>query len=553
MDNYQENIVSYIENLITGVCAFELKEGSYNLTCVYANEGLSRMLGYSKKDIDKYVKNIRYCILPEDIPVFDQGIRECLKADGAVDTEFRTITGKGELRWLYTRCNLYSKVGDTYTIIATVIDVTEKKTGDEELRAQAARMHLIDTVEKESVFDYNVKSDVLVLKYTDEEQREKEIIIPDYVAKFDSSYFAAGEAQKYLACFNKLMTGPVNENISIKSSRFSGNFKEYDLTLSSIVGLEGYVTRIVGRFIDKDKLKEDKKSDDQLLLENYDGLSLRESAMKTLYDGMLSKESWAKVYNMLLNKSGCSFGGIFPDVNSLSKNEDITIFTIPDYEYSIEDYKSKRRAAAEFEDLFKNVKNLTEISIQQASGYSFSLEQFMADNDFEKIIYYPFVKDGKYVGSIVLFNPVNEEDFAADELKQLISLIDTCTVQIALSDFDTREMMIKLLMLELMDQYIYLVDYESKRLLFANKKVFDRSEDIKVGTQCYTSLMEGYIEECSNCIVSKLDPTDPHSTQTADVFNYSLRTWIKSTAGWFMPEHGICMITGTDISDYFIA
>ncbi|MBP5298561.1 MAG: PAS domain-containing protein, partial [Lachnospiraceae bacterium] len=152
MDNYQENIVSYIENLITGVCAFELKEGSYNLTCVYANEGLSRMLGYSQKDIDKYVKNIRYCILPEDIPVFDQGIRECLKADGAVNTEFRTITGKGELRWLYTRSNLYSKVGDTYTIIATVIDVTEKKTGDEELRAQAARMHLIDTVEKESIF-----------------------------------------------------------------------------------------------------------------------------------------------------------------------------------------------------------------------------------------------------------------------------------------------------------------------------------------------------------------------------------------------------------------
>ena len=96
------------------------------------------------------------------------------------------------------------------------------------------------------------------------------------------------------------------------------------------------------------------------------------------------------------------------------------------------------------------------------------------------------------------------------------------------------------------------MDYDTKRLLYANKKVFDRSDDIKVGTQCYTSLMEGYIEECSNCIVSKLDPADPHSTQTADVFNYSLRTWIKSTAGWFMPEHKICMITGTDISDYFI-
>ncbi|MBR4993185.1 MAG: PAS domain-containing protein [Lachnospiraceae bacterium] len=555
MEHKDENIVSYIENLITGVCAFELKEGSYSLTPIYYNEGLSRMLGYSSKEIDKYVRNIRYCILPEDIPVFDQGIVECLKADGPVDTEFRTITGKGELRWLYTRCNLYSKTGDTYVIISTVVDVTEKKTADEELREQAARMHLIDTVDKESVFDYNVKSDVLRLNFVDNDGVEKEIIIPDYVAKFDPGHFGEGDVEKYLTSFHKLMNAPTGDTINLKNDRFTGTQREYELTLSSIVGLEGYVTRIVGRFIDAEKLKNVEENKPQTSIRDTiasTGQTLREIAMRTLYDGMMTEGSWEKVYDMLLRSGRSKFGGFFPVMPDGNDEPDIYIFKDDDSTFSFEDKKAKRRATAQFEDLFKNVKNITVISSIQAAGYSHSLQQFMDDNDFEKLIYYPFQKDNEYAGCIVLFNPIQDDSFNLDELRQLMSFVDTCKIQTNLSDFTSREMMIKLLMLELMDQYIYLIDFDTKRLIYANKKVLDRADDLKVGTSCFTSLMEGYTEECTNCIVSKLDPNDPHSTHTQDIFNYSLRTWIKSTAGWFMPEEKICMLTGTDISDYFI-
>jgi len=39
---------------------------------------------------------------------FEQAIADTLKADGPVDAEFRTVTGKGSIRWLQVRSNLDS-------------------------------------------------------------------------------------------------------------------------------------------------------------------------------------------------------------------------------------------------------------------------------------------------------------------------------------------------------------------------------------------------------------------------------------------------------------
>lgn len=559
----QENILSYVENLITGICAFEMKEGSFNMTCVYSNEGLCRMLGYDRAEIDKYIKNIRYCVLPEDIPVFDQGLRDCLKADDAVDTMFRTITGKGELRWLYTRCNLYSKTGDTYLIVATVIDVTERKNAEEELKAQAAKMHLIDYDKSESVFDYNVKSDVLVLTYTDDDFAEKEIIIPDYIAKFDPSTIYPKDVEKYLTVFNKLMSGPLSESLRIKSNRFSSNYCDYEITLSSIVGLEGYVTRIVGRFINLDRQdNETNNKTSQEEISRQINMSIRDISMDYLREGMMSDKAWEDSFNCMLKRMRWSFAFLVPSVEDAGASPNIKYYAQEGHEFTFDGDRNARLATAEFEDLFKNVKSLTTIKENEAAGYSHSLQQFMIDNDFSKIVYYPFVKEDKYCGAFVIANPLYEEgdleyeflDTQRKEVIQMLNFVDSCKFQIEGDPLETRELMIKLIMLDDMDQYIYLIDYDSHRLLFINKKVMERSGEIKLGNCCFCTMMEGRLEECPDCIFAKLDPGDIHSVVSGEIFNYGLRTWLKASASWFSlgKKQRICMITGTDISDYFI-
>ncbi len=120
-----ENFSSMIDNLIAGICFFEYTDGE--LTPIFINEGFFRMLGYNRVQGMKYLEKVERSIIPEDIPTYKQAIRDVLKDDGVVDTEFRTVTGSGGLRWLHCRGNLYAREGKKYTIVTVIEDVTERK------------------------------------------------------------------------------------------------------------------------------------------------------------------------------------------------------------------------------------------------------------------------------------------------------------------------------------------------------------------------------------------------------------------------------------------
>lgn len=253
MEINQEMLMSMVENLITGVCVFELKGNK--LSPLYTNEGLSRMLGYSKKELDNYLKDVRFHVIPDDLKVFEQAIADTLKADGPVDSEFRTLTGNGVVRWLQVRSNLYSKTGDIYVILCVVIDATERKMAEEELQVQAERMNLLSQSARDKILDYNAKTDVMSVRITQENGRTGETIISDYIEKFDLSYIHPDDAELYFDVFREMLISPKNEVVEIRTSRFDNEYIWYQLNLTSISGMEGYVTRIVGRMLNINEAK----------------------------------------------------------------------------------------------------------------------------------------------------------------------------------------------------------------------------------------------------------------------------------------------------------
>ncbi len=146
-----ENFGSMIDNVIAGICFFEYENGK--LTPFFVNEGMFRMLGYSRMQGMKYINKLEMSIIPEDLPIYQQGIEDVLKDDGAVEVEFRTVTGSGGLRWLHVRGNLYSREGSRYIIVTVVVDITERKNVEEELHKQAERLHILTEAEGEKIKD----------------------------------------------------------------------------------------------------------------------------------------------------------------------------------------------------------------------------------------------------------------------------------------------------------------------------------------------------------------------------------------------------------------
>lgn len=259
MDNsgIADNLYSVVENIICGVCVFALGEDR-QIIPVYLNEGFYRMLGYTHKELDMMIKNIRRCVIPEDLPVFEQGINNILKDDGAAEFEFRTVTGDGGLRWLQVRGNLYGKQ-DGYPLLAGVIlDVTERKSIEEQLALQAERLNILSSSVKEHIIDYNVRTDVLSIKLDSSAFAHGDIVMESFIEKGGFSTVHPDD----LGFLNEMMSASIKTQLSdtldFRSTFFEQDDDEYHwyrVNITSVRGTEGYITRVVGRIVNIDEEK----------------------------------------------------------------------------------------------------------------------------------------------------------------------------------------------------------------------------------------------------------------------------------------------------------
>ena len=252
-----ENFNSMIDNMLTGVCFLEYERG--NLNPFYINEGFFRMLGYSRTQGMKFFKNVRLSLIPDDLPTFEHAVEEVLQDNGSVEVEFRTVTGTGGLRWLHAQGNLYDRKGEKSIIVATVQDITERKNVEEELRQQAERLHILSEAEGEKIIDYNAKTDVLVIKTSATGYSvDRDIILNHYLQSFADKKISREDVARYREVFDGLLKSPKHDTVEFRTNRFDNGYKWYQANLTSLLGTEGYVSRIVGRMLNihEKKLRE---------------------------------------------------------------------------------------------------------------------------------------------------------------------------------------------------------------------------------------------------------------------------------------------------------
>lgn len=293
-----EDCISMINNVIAGICFFEYENNE--LKPIFINDGCFRMLGYSKTKGEKYLKNVRMHIIPEDMPIFEQGIEDVLKDDGSVEVEFRTVTDNGSIRWLQVTGNLYSREGSKYVIVTIIRDITEKKNIEEELLQQAERLHIIMEAGDEKIMDYNAKTDVLVFKLSSEHSSVGEIIVNRYLQQLDTSEIYSEDVDKCKKVFENMLKAPMHDTVEIRTKRFDGHYRWYQFNLTSLLGAEGYVTRIVGRVVNihERKLHEI----DIALRAKRDSMNkiYSEEAVRQLIDIALSEKENSDTLNALM-------------------------------------------------------------------------------------------------------------------------------------------------------------------------------------------------------------------------------------------------------------
>lgn len=244
-----KTICEMMENMLTGVAFLGLQEDK--LEFLYMNSGGFRMLGYAPKVGYKYLNNLVSLILEEDKPKFWQAIEDVLKDDGAVDLEMRTVTASGSLRWLQIRGNLYERTAERAVILCVFLDATDRKFVENEIQTQSEWYQMLLETEGEMLADYNAKTDVLSIKTASEYGLENTRIIDKFMMKLRRDMSGTVEEQRLVETIEEALKTPRTDILELKTNVMDGGEKRwYRIHTSSIAGVDGYVTHIVGKITD---------------------------------------------------------------------------------------------------------------------------------------------------------------------------------------------------------------------------------------------------------------------------------------------------------------
>lgn len=251
-------IETVVDNIIGGILVLEVSGKKHDVKPLYVNDGFYRMLGYGKREADFIMNNIKANIVVEDRAIVDQAILDTIKDDGWVEVEFRTVTNDGGIRWLQVRSNLFFRDERRNICTAIVLDVTEKKTMEEEWSLQAERMNLLSEVEGEHILDYNAKTDSLVIKTAHDSGYNHDIVVNNYIERKEFEKIYPEDKARVQEIMEDALKSPKRDSIDTRMNLFEDGYRWYRVVISSIMGNEGYVTRIVGRITDihTAKLKE---------------------------------------------------------------------------------------------------------------------------------------------------------------------------------------------------------------------------------------------------------------------------------------------------------
>ena len=309
----QEFITSVVNNFIGGICVLEVEADTLKVTPVFLNDGLYRMINGTKEIVDRMFGDIRRTMIPEDIPIFDQGIKDILADDGPAETEFRIVGSDGSLIWLRLSGNLYSREGNKNTIAAVILDCTEQKLIEEELKRQSDYLHML--MDTDITFDYNCRTDVCVYKVAEANELERDSVIKGYIDNISSTGIHEDFTELFRNMIKSAMAHAHRDSLEFMSAGLinsTDEYRWYRANIVSILGKEGYVSHVIGHITDihDEKLKELELE----LRADHDGLT-----------GLLNKKATEELIKKYLEKnieSGAESALLVVDIDDFKKVND---------------------------------------------------------------------------------------------------------------------------------------------------------------------------------------------------------------------------------------
>ena len=133
-----------------------------SLTIIYGNDGFYKIHGYTAEEMKVILGNKLIAVtFPEDISKVHAILKNALENNlESFEYEKRVTRKNGEIRYLLTK-GVFVKEGDERIINSIVIDITDRKEMENELKFNQEKLKLALDSSKNIIFEYDLDSKTL--------------------------------------------------------------------------------------------------------------------------------------------------------------------------------------------------------------------------------------------------------------------------------------------------------------------------------------------------------------------------------------------------------
>ncbi|WP_181995735.1 diguanylate cyclase [Clostridium sp. AM58-1XD] len=129
-------------------------------TILGMNEGFHSMVGYTRDEIEAIFHN-QYIemIYPDDRRTVVQQVREQLRTGNSMEMEYRLTTKDGKVIWVFDKSRRMDNGDGKEKIFCVVVDITQSKQAQEELRLTLERHRIIMEQSNDIIFEWDMEAD----------------------------------------------------------------------------------------------------------------------------------------------------------------------------------------------------------------------------------------------------------------------------------------------------------------------------------------------------------------------------------------------------------
>lgn len=246
------DFLDLVTHIPVGVCKFLLDD---RFTAIYINQALCELLGYTQEQLQCELNNEIARTFPEDNRAFlvSQPIKEYQSGSAFFRMEHRLMRRGGDIIWVLVSGSFTTHNGIP-AANAVVVDITEQKQIEEQLRINEERFRLALAQTDSTIFDYDIATKVMM--HADKSAEKYGLSyethnVPDCLV--ESKLIHPDCAEVFLEMYGKIRAGEPSASCVIQARTTQQHYIWQKITMTNIYDHNGVAVRAVGILEDIDR------------------------------------------------------------------------------------------------------------------------------------------------------------------------------------------------------------------------------------------------------------------------------------------------------------